>query len=105
MQSSFTSMAETIKAKPLLAIFPIDLILTERFNSRSKIRSLKLPVLFLHGTADSTVPAGMSQQLYDAVREPKQLFLIPGAEHVKIYQSGNRSYLRALDRFIQTLPS
>jgi uncharacterized protein len=103
MQSSFTSMAETIKAKPLLSIFPIDLILTERFDSRSKIRSLKLPVLFLHGTADSTVPAGMSQQLYDAAPAPKQLFLISGAEHVKIYQPGNRSYLRALDRFIQTL--
>jgi uncharacterized protein len=42
--------------------------------------------------------------LYDAAPAPKQLFLIAGAEHIKIYQPGNRSYLRALDRFIQTLP-
>ncbi len=104
MQSSFPSMADTIRSKPWSLIFPIDLILTKRFNSLAKIRSLKIPVLFIHGTADSIVPSVMSQELYAAAPVPKQLSLIPGAEHVKIYQSGNRSYLRAIERFMITLP-
>jgi uncharacterized protein len=35
---------------------------------------------------------------------PKQLFIITGAEHVKIYQPGDRSYLRAIEKFVESLP-
>ncbi len=102
LQSSFTSMAEVTKQRGLFGLFPIDVLLTERFNSLEKIRSLKVPVLFLHGTQDSVVPVQMSQVLYQAAPEPKQLFLIPGADHVKIYQSGNGSYLKAIKGFIDS---
>ena len=101
MQSSFTSMAETVKRSNFFRFFPISLILTEEFDSLSKIRALQIPVLFLHGTADSVVPPDMSQRLYDAAPEPKQLFLISGAEHVRIYQPGDQSYLRAIYKFVK----
>ncbi|MGI0486159.1 alpha/beta hydrolase [Pantanalinema rosaneae CENA516] len=103
MQSSFTSMAEVIKHRTVLQLFPIDLLLTEKFNSLAKIRSLRIPVLFLHGQADSVVPSDMSQQLYNAASEPKQLLLIPDADHVRIYQPGNYSYLKAIHQFIQSI--
>jgi uncharacterized protein len=113
IQSSFTKMAEVIKLKELLWLLPIDLILTERFDSLSKVRSLnasnnsskaksqQIPILFIHGTADDVVPFGMSQQLYDAAPEPKQLLLIPGAGHYRIYQPGANSYLKAIQKFIE----
>lgn len=101
MQSSFTSMAEVIQHRKVLQIFPIDLLLTEKFNSFSKVRSLRIPVLFLHGQADSVVPFEMSQQLYNAASEPKQLSLIPDADHVRIYQPGNHSYLKAIQQFVK----
>ncbi|MBI4782063.1 MAG: alpha/beta fold hydrolase [Oscillatoriophycideae cyanobacterium NC_groundwater_1537_Pr4_S-0.65um_50_18] len=104
MQSSFTSMAEAVKSRAFTKIFPIDLILTERFDSISKIRSLQVPVLFLHGSEDSVVPPEMSQKLYAAAPEPKQLFFISGAEHVRIYQPGDQSYLRAIQKFVESLP-
>lgn len=104
MQSSFTSMAEVARHRALAQIFPIDLMLTERFDSLAKVRSLQTPVLFLHGTADSVVPFEMSQQLYATAPEPKQLFLISGAEHVRIYQPGDQSYLKAIQRFVKSLP-
>jgi uncharacterized protein len=103
MQSAFTSMADTIKTKSWLAIFPIDLILTERFDSLGKIGFLKMPVLFIHGSNDSVVPIDMSRRLYLAAPQPKRLFTIAGAEHVKIYQPGNRSYLKAISRFIELI--
>jgi fermentation-respiration switch protein FrsA (DUF1100 family) len=101
MQSSFTSMVEAIRHRGFFQIFPIQMLLTERFDSLSKLRSLRIPVLFLHGTADSVVPSEMSQRLYAAAAEPKQLFLISGADHVRIYQPGQQSYLKAIQRFIQ----
>ncbi|HEY9618131.1 MAG TPA: alpha/beta hydrolase [Microcoleaceae cyanobacterium] len=96
-------MAEVIKYRQVLQIFPIDLLLTEKFNSLAKVRSLRIPVLFLHGKADSVVPFEMSQQLYDAASEPKQLVLIADADHVRIYQPGNQSYLKAIHQFMKLI--
>lgn len=101
LQSSFTSMVEAIRHRKIFQIFPVSLLLTERFDSLSKVRSLRVPVLFLHGSEDSVVPAEMSQQLYEASAEPKQLFLISGADHVRIYQPGDQSYLKAIQRFVE----
>lgn len=47
----------------------------------------------------------MSQQLYDAAPEPKQLLLIPKAGHFQIYQPGKNSYLQAIQKFIETVES
>lgn len=104
LQSSFTSMAEAVQQKAFARLIPVERILTERFESRSKIGALPVPVLLLHGSADSIVPADMSQGLYDAAPQPKQLHLIPEADHVRLYQPGAASYLRAIATFMQTLP-
>ncbi|MEL6814188.1 MAG: alpha/beta fold hydrolase, partial [Cyanobacteria bacterium J06598_3] len=105
MQSSFTSMAEAINARPATKVFPVNSILSERFESLDKIDGLKMPVLFLHGQVDSVIPAEMSQRLHDATPTPyKQLFLIPNADHVSIYQPGSNSYLRAIQRLMISLP-
>ncbi len=104
LQSSFTSMAEAVQQKAFTQLIPVKRMLTERFESLEKIHSLHVPVLLLHGTADSVVPADMSQRLYAAAPHPKQLHLIPEADHVRIYRAGSASYLRAIAAFIQTLP-
>jgi len=103
MQSSFTSMGEAIQSRSFSRFIPTDLILTEHFDSLSKIRSLEMPVLFLHGKQDSVVPFVMSQHLYDAAPEPKQLVFISDADHVRIYQSGEESYIRAIATFVKSL--
>lgn len=104
LQSSFTSMADAVRQKTLTQLIPVGLILTERFESADKIGALRMPVLFLHGEADSVVPHEMSERLYNAAPTPKQLFLIPHADHVSIYQPGSDSYLKAIATFMKTLP-
>lgn len=104
MQSSFTSMAEAVRQKPFSSMIPVNLILTEQFDSRSKIGSLQVPVLFIHGEQDSVVPFEMSQALYTTAPEPKHLFLIARADHVRIYQPGQESYLKAIGDFANSLP-
>lgn len=103
VQSSFTSMAETVKQQDWLKIFPIDLLLTQRFNSIEKIKKLQVPVLFIHGTTDNIVPSYMSHKLYESAPQPKQLFKVPQAGHFRIYKPGNNSYLRAIEKFIKSV--
>ncbi|MEO1349427.1 MAG: alpha/beta hydrolase [Cyanobacteria bacterium J06635_15] len=63
---------------------------------------MNVPLLVLHGTADSIVPVELGQQLYEAAPEPKSLFLIPEGDHVRIYSPGKGSYIKAVARFIQS---
>jgi fermentation-respiration switch protein FrsA (DUF1100 family) len=79
-ESTFTSVAEFADGS-LYAYLPIRLILTERFDSISKIRSIRLPKLIFHGQADTMCPPRMAQRLYDEAPDPKQLALIPGGGH------------------------
>lgn len=39
------------------------------------------PVFIMHGTKDKVVAPAMAQRLYDTAKDPKQLWLIPEADH------------------------
>ncbi len=77
---SFTSMLEEILYRGY-RLFPIELILNQKFDSIGKISSLKTPILIIHGTFDKSNPASMSQKLYNAATYRKQLLLIPNFGH------------------------
>lgn len=80
-QSTFTSMKDMAVKNPYFRVFPLEIILTQRFNSIEKVKSLKMPVFYIHGDADELVPPVMSQALYDATPTVKQLLFIPSAKH------------------------
>lgn len=103
VQSSFTSMEAMVKKLGQFWMFPVNLILTHRFDSLSKVRSLRLPVLYVHGTEDSLIPAAMGRALYEASSDPKFLTLIAGAEHNDVPEVGGDSYLQALKEFIEKI--
>lgn len=81
VQSSFTSMLDMVERQSLMRLFPVRLLLTQKFDSLAKLKLLKIPVLFVHGTADPLIPAAMSNKLYAASGEPKQILLVPNAKH------------------------
>ena len=81
VDSSFTSMIDMAMLDPRFRVFPIDLLIHQRFDSLSKVRSLSVPVLFIHGTADEMIPTAMSQQLYDATSTKKKLVMVRNAMH------------------------
>jgi hypothetical protein len=101
VQSSFTSMRAMVDQLGQFWMFPVDFLLTHQFNSISKVRSLKLPVLYTHGTADALIPAAMSELLYNATPEPKQLLLIAGADHNDIPSVGGSTYLQTVKAFVE----
>jgi hypothetical protein len=42
-----------------------------------------LPLLLIHGEADTVVPPHHAQRLYEAARQPKELWLLPGTGHIQ----------------------
>ncbi len=102
VESSFTSMRQMIAYRKQFWMFPVDLLLTQRFDSIAKVRSLRIPVLFIHGTADSVVPSSMSQMLFAAAPQPKQLLLVPGADHGNAGELRPAQYFQMVQKFIRT---
>jgi len=94
VESTFTSMSEM--ARIVYWMFPVDWLLNQRFDALSKVAGLQVPVLFIHGTADSEVPYTMSERLFEATGAPKQLVLIPGGGHEDNAAVSEASYTRAV---------
>ncbi len=101
VESSFTSMQDMAKNEGKYWMFPLNLILKQRFASIEKVHQLKMPVLFTHGTNDQMIPQYMSEALYAAATEPKQLLIVPNAEHNDVRQVGGVQYFNTVQQFIQ----
>jgi uncharacterized protein len=99
VESSFTSIADMVHRDPKFAIFPIDLLVHQKFDSINKVRSLTMPVLYMHGTADIMIPFGMSQQLFDATSSSKKLVFIPNGGHSNNAEINRSLYFSSVQRF------
>ena len=95
-----TSIADRADGILYAAYLPVRLILTERFDSISKIGSIHLPKLILQGEADSMAPPLMARRLYDAAPDPKQMALIPGGGHEDSAVVNATAYFAALSGFL-----
>ena len=68
---------------------------------RPHVARTQLPVLFVHGTADPTVPYAMAEELYTLCGSPrKELLTVPDALHVESYRRGKAAYEEKLDSFL-----
>lgn len=103
VESSFTSMRDMVRYAGRYNFFPIDLILHQEFDSIAKVRSLSMPILLIHGTRDRTTPYPMSQTLFVAISSPKQLLLVPDADHNNSATIDTQSYVKAVRDFIITV--
>ena len=81
VHNSFTSMLDMVESNAYMRFFPVRLLLTQRFDSLAKVKSLRMPILFVHGIADRFVPATMSKKLYASSPEYKKILLVPNARH------------------------
>ncbi len=98
-ESAFTSMVDMGKLE--YGYLPVDWLLNQRFDSLEKVKRLKIPVLFIHGTWDNRVPVKMAQQLYTAAPQPKSLLMIGGGEHNNSGTIGLTEYRDAVTAFVK----
>lgn len=65
------------------------------------VKNAKVPMLFIHGTADKFVPCEMSKDMYDACNSQiKDLVLINGAGHGMSYLTDTKTYEKRLEAFL-----
>jgi alpha-beta hydrolase superfamily lysophospholipase len=95
VEGTFTSIPavfETMKWGWL----PITPMITQRFDSADRIEHVKVPVLVVHGDADSLIPPALGRALYERAVAPKRFVLVEGATHYSTNGRGQQQYREAL---------
>ena len=95
LEATFTSVRDMIQ-QSAWGFLPVGLILTQEFDTLSKIGDVKMPVLVTHGTRDSIVPFEMGERLYNAAQSPKRFIKVEGAGHHNLSGAAFDQYRQAV---------
>ena len=95
LESPFTSMLDL--AQKYYPIFPVKLILKDRYESRKKLNDIKSPVLVMHGKKDKIVPFYMGEQILEALSSPKFSYFNDNDDHMMEY---NEDLLGSIKNFL-----
>ena len=79
--STFTTMRDVARAH----FGPLALLSGGRFNSRSRLAALCVPIFVAHGDCDEIVPFALGKQLFNAAQQPKRFFRAQGAHHNDVF--------------------
>lgn len=102
LESTFSSAPDVAAA--VYPFLPARFLMRTRLDSESKIVSLHLPLLFIHGTHDSVIPFRLGRKLFQAAHEPKRFEAIEDADHNDVFLVAGESYVTLLREFaVQSL--
>jgi uncharacterized protein len=95
VEGTFTSIADVFTSLRW-GWSPITLLITQHFDSASRIADVGSPVLVVHGSEDGMVPVKLGRALFDKAREPKRFVLVEGGSHYNTNAVGQDQYRQAL---------
>ena len=98
LESPFTSMVAAARSK--YPIFPVGLLLKDKYESDKKIKNIKSPILIMHGEVDTIVPFWMGKEMYELANEPKYSYFPKYDDHMLEY---NENLLNIIRDFIKSL--
>jgi fermentation-respiration switch protein FrsA (DUF1100 family) len=94
LQSPFTSM--TALARNWYPWLPI--LVKDRFNSIQKIKTVRRPVLILHGVKDTIVPYQQGLELFKEANKPREIVSFPKKGHNDLW---DENFAQKVIAFIQ----
>ena len=74
---------------------------SDAYTTLDAMKTCHVPILFVHGEADTFVPVEMTLQNYKACRAPKQMLIVPGANHGMSYFRDREGYENAVKSFFR----
>lgn len=74
----------------------------KEYSTIDAMHGCQIPVLFIHGSDDRFVPVTMTYENYRACTAPKQLLIVPGAQHGLSYYVEQEKYEKAVNEFWKT---
>ena len=98
LESPFTSMEKL--AKKYYPIFPIKMILKDKYDSLEKIKEINFPILVMHGEKDTIVPFSMGVEIYENANSPKLKYFIKYDDHMMNF---DQNLVKAIEKFINNL--
>jgi fermentation-respiration switch protein FrsA (DUF1100 family) len=77
--------------------WPLSLLFSDRYAAEDSVgRLAPVPLLVVHGAEDEVVAPAHARRLYEAAREPRELWIVPAAGHVNAFtRDENRERLLA----------
>lgn len=69
-------------------------------NAKREVEKATVPILFIHGSADTFVPCNMCDEIYEHCASPKRKLIVEGAAHAESYYKDMESYEKELTEFI-----
>lgn len=69
-------------------------------NAAREVRKAKVPILLIHGDADTFVPYQMCEEIYKNCASEKKKLIIKGAAHAESYYKDREAYEKALDQLV-----
>jgi len=98
LRSPFATMTEVGQFHyPFL---PVRWLLRDRYEAIDAIARVTSPVLVIAGERDSIIPLDQSRRLFDAARAPKEMLVIPGADHNDSALLAGREMIDGIVRFL-----
>ena len=81
-------------------IFPIKLLLKDKYESDKKIKNIISPILVMHGEADKIVPFWMGEKIFKLANEPKYSYFSKYDDHMMDF---NNELIDSIKLFIKSL--
>lgn len=72
-------------------------------NAKYEVQKAEVPILFIHGSADTFVPCSMCDEIYGNCRSPKRKLIVEGAAHAESYYKDMERYEKELDEFAEQI--
>lgn len=69
-------------------------------NAAREVQKAEVPILLIHGDADTFVPCSMCEKIYENCASKKQKLIVKGAAHAESYYKDTEAYEQALNEFI-----
>lgn len=70
-------------------------------DSSEEVKKTKIPVLLIHGDADTFVPCRMCHEIYENCASPKEKLIIRGAGHAECFYKARDLYEEKLTEFLE----
>jgi uncharacterized protein len=86
LEAAPTSVAEVAQCH--FPYVPAARLITDRFDSLSRIGKVRAPILVMHGESDRVVPVRYGRKLFNAAPEPKEAWFVPQAGHENLARYG-----------------
>ena len=98
VEATFTKTEDM--SRLLFGPLPVYWFTKMKWDNMSKVATLTLPKLFIHGDRDNIIPHHLGKKLYDAACEPKKFLTLTGSGHNETYIEGGEIYYQTIKEFV-----